>query len=304
MKNKKNLLVTLADKNYINQAKQLFSSAYWNGRWDGDYMLLSQNIPEKDLKWFRDKGILIYQCKPLTQKGWKLWSNVILDKFYLFTPEFKKWKHIVYLDGDIIVKRDLKKLTRLKGFWAVIDYLWGLYGGVKHKKIFLKEGYNLYEKYFNSGVFAFSTDIIKKNTFNDLNHLWDKYKKECKFPDQTILNLYFQKKWKELDITYNLCPVDYYRNKIIRDPSSAIILHFWVPKKPWGNKKRHFYSEWKNSFDKADEIDLKHRKKISRKGVSLNMQKFLDNLNRELGKTGMIIKKKSPKLYYKLGGKN
>jgi hypothetical protein len=37
----KKLLVTLADEKYIDQAKQLFSSAYWNGGWDGDFMLLS-----------------------------------------------------------------------------------------------------------------------------------------------------------------------------------------------------------------------------------------------------------------------
>jgi len=27
---KKNVLITLADENYIDQAKQLFSSVYWN----------------------------------------------------------------------------------------------------------------------------------------------------------------------------------------------------------------------------------------------------------------------------------
>ena len=54
-KTKKNLLVTLAGKNYIKQAKQLFSSVYWNAGWKGDYMLLSYKIPEKELKWFKKK---------------------------------------------------------------------------------------------------------------------------------------------------------------------------------------------------------------------------------------------------------
>ena len=66
---KENLLVTLADKNYIDQAKQLFSSVYWNAGWKGDYMLLAHEIPEKDLKWFRNKGILIKKCKPLYDKN-------------------------------------------------------------------------------------------------------------------------------------------------------------------------------------------------------------------------------------------
>ena len=60
---KKDLLVTLADSNYVDQAKQLFSSVYWNAGWRGDYMLLAYNIAERDLKWFRDKGILVKECK-------------------------------------------------------------------------------------------------------------------------------------------------------------------------------------------------------------------------------------------------
>jgi len=38
---KKSVLVTLADENYIYQAKQLFSSVYFNVGWRGDYMLLA-----------------------------------------------------------------------------------------------------------------------------------------------------------------------------------------------------------------------------------------------------------------------
>lgn len=50
---KKNLIVTLADKNYIDQAKQLFSSVYFNAGWNGDYMLLAHEISESELRWFK-----------------------------------------------------------------------------------------------------------------------------------------------------------------------------------------------------------------------------------------------------------
>ena len=59
------VLVTLADKNYIDQAKQLFSSVYWNAGWKGDYMLLAHEVPEKDLNWFREKGILVKKCSKM-----------------------------------------------------------------------------------------------------------------------------------------------------------------------------------------------------------------------------------------------
>jgi hypothetical protein len=66
---KDSVIVTLADKNYVDQAKQLFSSVYWNAGWKGDYLLLSSGIPEEELKWFRNKGIIVYECKPLIFLG-------------------------------------------------------------------------------------------------------------------------------------------------------------------------------------------------------------------------------------------
>jgi hypothetical protein len=44
---KKNLLVTLATKDYILLAKQLFSSVYFNAGWKDDYMLLACQVSEK-----------------------------------------------------------------------------------------------------------------------------------------------------------------------------------------------------------------------------------------------------------------
>jgi len=95
--------VTLADKNYVKQAKQLFSSAYWNAGWKGDYMLLSHKVPEKELKWFRKKGILVKKCELFDKKDFEYWPPTILIKFYLFSTEFKKWKNVIFLDADIFV---------------------------------------------------------------------------------------------------------------------------------------------------------------------------------------------------------
>ena len=105
-----NLLVTLADKNYILQAKQLFSSVYHNAGWKGDYMLLACEIPEDELTWFKEKGILIKYCKPLLDDTRSIGSA----KFYLFTKEFKEWDKIIYLDSDIIVRASLDELTWLE----------------------------------------------------------------------------------------------------------------------------------------------------------------------------------------------
>src|SRR3989344_202987 len=119
MKHNTSVLVTLADEGFVDQAKQLFSGVYWNAGWRGDYLLLAHGIPERKLQWFRDKGILIRKCRPLYKKriGWAPVNHT--SKFYLFTPYFKKWKQVVFLDADIIVRASLDELTKVRGFHAV-----------------------------------------------------------------------------------------------------------------------------------------------------------------------------------------
>ena len=119
MNKKRNILVTLADENYIDQAKQVFSGAYHNAGWSGDYMLLCNNIDRKDKEWFQKKGIIVNEKNPpLNKEGWnfgnkeKRFPLTVSFKFYLFTPEFKKWKKVVFLDADTIIRGNLDKLKR------------------------------------------------------------------------------------------------------------------------------------------------------------------------------------------------
>src|SRR4030042_1332639 len=262
---KDNLLVTLADKNYIEQAKQLFSSVYWNAGWKGDYMLLSHEIPEKELKWFRDKGILIRKCKPLSDKGWGSWPPTLLDKLYLFTSEFKKWGHVIYLDADIIVKASLEELTKTKGISA-ISHFETIMNNLRDMKIssekdtkrminLLKEKqYNLNTPFFNGGVIVFDTNIIKENIFEDLFNLINFIDSE-----ERMLNVYFYKRWKKLPLVYNVHVNILISCNLPAKRIKGIILHFaseYSKDKPW-NLKNPFYNEWKTNLDKAELIDLK-----------------------------------------------
>ena len=116
MKEKKCVLVTLADKNYLVQAKQLFSSVYHNSGWKWDYMLLAHEIPDDQLAWFREKGILVKHVRSLSKRDFPWLPATVLSKFYVFTEEFKKWDIVVFLDGDIIVRASLDGLTKLITF--------------------------------------------------------------------------------------------------------------------------------------------------------------------------------------------
>jgi len=320
---KKNLVVTLADENYIEQAKQLFSSVYWNAGWKGDYMLLAHEIPEKKLKWFRDKGILVKKCKPLNNKKSEKHS-VYLSKLYLFTSEFKKWENIVYLDSDIIVCGPLNELIKIKGFAAkkkkkiskmFINTLFTKIESVNKKTLNqLKKNYNLKKRGFNSGVMVFCTDIIKKNAFSKLKELYKVYKEIRIHKDQGILNLFFYEKWAKLPLTFNW-RYHYIGFSIFnKKPKSAIsrIIHFAGNTKPW-NSKCSFYNEWKDNLKKANLINIKRPYMPSGKFAKEETEKQSKNLKRKdslysliwtldraFGIIGIFLRKNFPMLYFKL----
>lgn len=270
-KNKKNLLVTLADKNYILQAKQLFSSVYWNAGWEGDYMLLSHEIPEEDLKWFKEKKILIRECAPLFDRktGELDYPPVIFDKFYLFTPEFKKWKTIIFLDADIIVKEPLNWLAKIKNFGAIQDIYFrklGMQFSDPKKNEYHNKTYNMNVPAFNSGVFCFSTDIITTQLFSELNDIVKKHIAEVLYPEQAALNLIFYEKWKKLPWIYNafMALQQYKLPKKIK----AINLHlFAMQKNPLWNPDNLLYREWNLNLERAELIDLNKIQKIKNWGI-------------------------------------
>ena len=330
----KNLLVTLADESYIDQAKQLFSSVYWNAGWKGDYMLLAHEIPEEKLRWFKNKGILIRRCESLYDKEIAGWPIVVWSKFYLFTPEFKKWKNIIFLDVDIIVRASLDELTKIKGFAA-------RYGSKLNHQFMkpkpmsqngkskkrnmkssseLKKNYNLKVYGINSGVMTFDTDIIKEDTFSQLQKLFELYGDICRLADQSILSLFFYKKFIPLLQVYN-CNVDHMISVCSVKPEKikGIVLHFNNPNKPW-SLKNPFYNEYKNNLDKAESINLKEipapRKIWTNEDIkkyclylrirhTLNLHKYIMwqypisiSIDRIIGLFGIFLKNNFPKLYF------
>ncbi len=308
---KKNVLVTLADRNYIDQAKQLFSSVYFNSGWKGDYLLLSHQIPEKDLKWFRDKGILIKKCKPLINRkiSISMTNPVVLDKFYLFTEEFKRWEHIIFLDSDIIVKSSLNGLLDVKKFGAVFDS-----GGVTkiHNYFYLNENnitnylnlidnYDLNKMALNSGVFSFNTNIINRNNFKEILELFGKYESNSVTGEQEILNLYFYKRWKRVPYVYNLPPKPFINFFKKRFNIKGIILHFHGQDKPW-QKDNFFFNEWTENFNKSSFINLNNRPKGESWGyfkiiLYSVFYRLVFILNIYFGKIGILWRNNFPRTY-------
>ena len=118
----KNLLVTMATPNYIDQAKQLFASVLISMDWEGDFLLISCGIAKKDLKWFEEKGILVKEFPDVSTLLPGVHKSAIWNKINIFLPEFKAWKNIVYLDSDIIVRTSLNPMLSYSRLTAGDNY--------------------------------------------------------------------------------------------------------------------------------------------------------------------------------------
>lgn len=296
---KKKLLVTLADGNYIEQAKQLFSSVYWNAGWQGDYMLLAYGISQGDLAWFKEKGILVRECEPILKESETCIGHApltTLSKFYLFTPEFKKWGNIIFLDGDIIVRRSLDNLARTEGFGAVRIlniFRTNLKGQFQdrdknNRHLFeqLESRYDLKRPAFNSGVMAFNSDIISDRDFSELKEILSRFQDIINISEETVLNIFFYEKWRELSQVYNVCPsYEIFFSGSRPDALKGTVLHTYSNfpgGKPW-NPRSPLYVEWKSNLARAETIDLARVDPPEKKLTGTQEQEYdfyLKNLHR------------------------
>jgi len=340
MNDRKNLLVTLADSNFIDQAKQLFSSAYFNAGWEGDYLLLSSGLSESDKLWFENKGILVYDRPFLAASplGTKAYPPIMLTKFYLFQKYFKKWHKIIYLDADIIVSASLNDLLARNGFNAPNAESFRLRDEFisNHNRIReINKDYRLGGRAFCAGIFVFDSDLINDNTFEQILTLYHRYQDIYKYSEESTLNLFFYKKWHVLPLTYNSAPGRMnWRYGIDKKKLLSIILHFACEIKPWYNKNPYAL-EWFDNLERAERIDLSFRplpvkifsaREFNRYGRYLKFKKNLffirfplfmigrfikmhslkaakktaEKIDKQLGRIGLTIKKRYPALYANL----
>lgn len=257
------VLVTLADRGFISQAKQLFSTVFWNSGWRGDYLLLAHEIPENELEWFLNKGILVKQCSPLPCNSNRKGDIITASKCYLFSEYFKKWEHVVYLDVDILTRGPIDGLLEVDGFGACYSLGQTIKDNLIHVDQIdlrvledLHNTFDLNRRAFNSGVMSFSSSIIKRSTFQEILTFFKKYVKIGFFGgDQLPFNLYFYDKWIELPPVYNqIVELGNYTG----DPLEldGIIIHtVSFGNGPW-DPQSVFYYEWRANLDRADLIDL------------------------------------------------
>lgn len=308
------VLVTLVDESHLERAKALFASAHFKGGWDGDYMILAHGIEDRNLTWFKKKGICVKHCEPIKDchKERPGWLHIFIAKLYVFQQDMKRWEKVVYLDVDCIVRASLDKLTEVKKIAGVPFYHNKYHKYYKEEKI---KSVNL----FNTGVFSFDTSVVKSDTFESMLSIAEDLHQE--FPDginlmsheEIVIAKYFNYRFEKLPIVFNVIPIIASMFNVLEKNIKGIIIHlasYNFQDKPWVSGSR-FYPEWKNNLDQADKIDIKIPKKPAKKWTSFSVRVYqywfkylyifrLPNLlcHRLLGETGLFIKKINPKIYY------
>ena len=182
-------------------------------------------------------------------------TEAALLKFYL--PELIDEEKILYLDGDILVQRDLLDLynENIECYYAgvVIDS-----GSIYYKHDYVKK----VENYFNSGVMLLNLKLLRNEQISHILLQTKKDLKDSSLMDQNVFNIVFDKKVKLLPIKYNVLLVNLDRaqskynisdinqqyctqydnlQEIVDD---AYILHFSSKDKPWKYSNVIGANEW------------------------------------------------------------
>jgi lipopolysaccharide biosynthesis glycosyltransferase len=269
----------------------------------------------------------VYECleSPITAPIAGRWPRIVFQKLNLFKEEFKKWKHIVFFDSDIIIRDNLDRLLEVDKFSAVLAsvptlkfwFISSLQACIEGKSDVLRDirqKYDVTKPAFNSGMFSFPTNIIKPDMFDELCRFQDKYCSLSTYAEESALNLSFNI-WNKLSDVYNLDP---YRVLVAHDTAAdvkGVVLHF-VHDKPW-KEGNLFHKEWKENLVKAEHIvdigqaptkprlsdddikqmednitDRKKRTMFREPGLG-----FYGTIKRGVGLLGLVCKRFTPGLY-------
>lgn len=263
----RHVLVTLADENFLDPARQLFSCVHFNAGWDGDLLLLAHEVPEDALAPFRERGILVEPCAPWMEpekQGDVFHPPTVLSKFDVFGPRFREWENVVFLDADTMFWASLEGLTRVRGFAAVCERR-ALAGQYSRRHLHpelardLEGRFDLARPAFNSGLLAFRTDLIEGDSVGRLRELYLRYRdlQAHPFGDQPALNLHLQGRWTLLPDFYAAIRDHSARHFFLAEGRLHMIgKHFAGWPRPW-DEESPWHAEWRENLARFEELDAR-----------------------------------------------
>ena len=233
----KQSIVLATDNSYLVQAETTIKSILVHNTDVCIYVLNSDIAPE----WFKllnaklrnvNSEVISIHVDQNMFNSYKTGDLINYTTFFRYLiPDLVTSDRSLYLDCDLLVTGDLSELFYMdmeeKPVAAVASpYAWesNPYG-------------------FNAGVLLIDNELWRSNSYiiSQLLKLPEERQAEVAMADQSILNIFFQHNWKEIDSTYNyLVGLDYnYRAAELSRLETSLpkITHFAGTHKPW-----HTYS--------------------------------------------------------------
>lgn len=180
---------------------------------------------------------------------------------------------VLYLDCDIMVRRDLNELFDTK----LTEYASGVVLDQQCDDIQIINRLHLTTPYFNSGVMLMNLDEWRQKDYtNRLLAFIENNPDKCEYPDQDALNCIIGGHVRLLNPSYNLqemwlTMMDYARFHFSRhddlehSKQNPHIIHFCVGDKPWYNEcKNPYRKEYLSYAVKHDFIVFKTRNHYSK----------------------------------------
>lgn len=234
--------------------------------------MLAHEVPDSELRWFEERGILVRRCEPLFTGELGGMPAVLTSKFYLFRGEMRRWRTVVYCDADALVRSPLDELCDLAGFWSVLDVSRWVRFQILTSESTRRRGIDptvaaatiraVHRRLkprspcFCAGFFAFTTDLIEDGTFRDLAATMERFHTVSEYGDQLAFNLFFADRWQRLSPVYNVqLSGEANQWNLAPEAIDGIVLHYTTPDKPWRTRNA-FFEEWRRSLERADALDL------------------------------------------------
>ena len=180
-----NVIIIVADDNFLPHARHVMVNCRREGRWDGDFGLI---VPVgTDIHEVEGRGIEIVRVP----------STGFLTKFFIFSEHFHRWSAVLYLDCDVIVQGELACLVQqLADYEPLSDGskpiiadaedgpAWMVFERAAHglpsqrHTMFMqlvREYQCVLEQFWNTSVLLFDPHSIPANTPELLRQVQDKY---------------------------------------------------------------------------------------------------------------------------------
>ena len=289
------------NKSYLTQTCVVIQSILNNSASNFNFYILSTDIessdeeklrrfvtkrsPNSDLKTIDMKSHINHNLENYMSRR-KFYNHISCETYFRFyIPElFNEYDKVIYLDADILVFDDLKKIFEIdisKHYAAVVKDIWQRYlstvdshntetrPSLSFERYFKEIIGVRSENYFNAGVLVLNLASIRKDKLSD--KFWDfAYKNSpLEFQDQDVLNAIFNGKVYYLETRWNLLKdfkkiCQYSKDLLFKEELNKAwkcpgIVHYVGPDKPWKTSINAYpyIEEWWSVFSQTGLITRK-----------------------------------------------